>query len=130
KLAFTYFEDGDYTVWMTDNPRRLKGQPFRPKPVIVASGNGNGQAVAESTPEQRADELRRAIAAASQASDTADSGSDRRVSLYRSSSGIRLSAEAPTVPGQRASTGPLSVAQLLDSADLALPDTTEFLHYE
>jgi Tol biopolymer transport system component len=33
KLAFTYFEDGDYTVWMTQNPRRLKGEPFRAKPT-------------------------------------------------------------------------------------------------
>lgn len=130
KLAFTYYEDGDYTVWMTENPRRLKGAPYRPTPVIVAAGNGNGQQpAAEPTPEQRASELRQALATASQASDSNGTGSERRVSLYRSSSGLRPSAEAPA-RADRASGAPLSVAQLLDSADLALPDTTEFLHYE
>ena len=38
KLAFVYFEDGDYSVWWISNPRRLKGQPFQAAP-LVASGD-------------------------------------------------------------------------------------------
>ena len=48
-------------------------------------------------------------------------------SIYRSATGIRASADLPTAP-ERAETV-ISVAQLLDSAALALPDTTEFKSY-
>ena len=41
RLAFTYFENGDYTVWMTANPRRLEGEPFR-----AQSGRGRRDGIA------------------------------------------------------------------------------------
>ena len=31
KMAFTYLENGEYTVWTMDNPRLLKRQPFEPQ---------------------------------------------------------------------------------------------------
>ena len=30
-MAFTYLENGEYTVWTIDNPRLLKRQPFNPQ---------------------------------------------------------------------------------------------------
>ncbi len=68
KLAFTYYENGKYTIWTASNPRALRRTPFRdtPRPIIVASA-------------------------------PADSGAN-----------------------------PVSVAALLDSSNIGLPDTTKF----
>jgi Tol biopolymer transport system component len=41
RLAFTYFENGDYTIWQVDNPRSLKQAPYVDPPVAtVASSAG------------------------------------------------------------------------------------------
>ena len=41
RLAFVYYENGDYSVWSINDPRRLKGQPFRPgRAATVAAGAG------------------------------------------------------------------------------------------
>jgi Tol biopolymer transport system component len=148
KLAFTYFEDGDYTVWMTNNPRRLRGEPFRPKPTVVAtipqqaspSGVSQTLAAIKASEEQRAESMRAAIEAAARQDTTrarqdtgrvdADTSNDpRKASVYRASTGIRASAD---VPGQNERSGgsPVSVAQLLDSVNLELPDTTQFREYD
>jgi hypothetical protein len=40
RLAFTYYEDAEYTVWAVNNPRALKKAPYReppPAPVVAAS---------------------------------------------------------------------------------------------
>ncbi|MEX2177650.1 MAG: BamA/TamA family outer membrane protein [Gemmatimonadaceae bacterium] len=68
RMAFTYFSDGDYTIWQVNNPRRLKKAPYR-VPVL---------ALADSVPN----------------------------------------ASAPTMT--------VAISALLDSVDLALPDTTKF----
>src|SRR6185503_8945321 len=52
----------------------------------------------------------------------------RRQSVYRASTGIRPSADIPGL-NERSGSSPVSVAQLLDSANLALPDTTTFREY-
>jgi dipeptidyl aminopeptidase/acylaminoacyl peptidase len=178
KLAFTYFEDGDYTVWMTNNPRRLRGEPFREKPTTTVVANANAalptpratvaQALAEIARDEqrRAADMRAAIEAAARADstrqdttrraadttraagqdttrartdstqrarqDTADvenTNDPRKASVYRAATGIRASAE---VPGQneRSGASPVSVAQLLDSINLELPDTTTFREYD
>jgi Tol biopolymer transport system component len=74
RLAFTYFDNGDYTIWQVSNPRAMKKGPYR-EPV---------------TP----------LVASSEARDSIAGG------------------ESPSRP--------LTIAALLDSADLALPDTTKF----
>ncbi len=76
RLAFTYYENSKYTVWTVNNPRALRGAPYRqpPAPVVVATTDSARTAASED-----------------------DSG-------------------AP----------PVSIAALLDSFDLALPDTTRF----
>ena len=70
RLAFNYYDDGNYTVWQVFNPRSLKKAPFR-EPVVVAANGHDGGA---------------------------------RDTVVKT----------------------LSIAQLLDSAELALPDTTKF----
>jgi hypothetical protein len=37
RLAFTYFEDGKYSIWSVMNPRSLKKAPYRPGPPLVAA---------------------------------------------------------------------------------------------
>jgi Tol biopolymer transport system component len=131
KLAFTYFEDGDYTVWMTNNPRRLKGQPFRQQQTIVASAEspagarGTGGGDAPDAPTR----VPSILAALEALRGDSAAGDPRRVSLYRSSGGIRPSASPPGA-NERAGNSPVSVAQLLDSVNLALPDTTTFREYD
>ena len=44
KLAFTYFDDGDYTVWQISDPRSLKSAPYHdpaPAALVVASLPGD-----------------------------------------------------------------------------------------
>jgi WD40 repeat protein len=113
RLAFTYYENGDYTIWSVSNPRALRKQPFRDKPTekvaaVVADAGTSNRTVAESF------------------GSLATGDSTGRTSLYRDSSGeLRTSAEVP-VPTERPLKPALSVAALLDSADMALPDTTQF----
>jgi Tol biopolymer transport system component len=117
RLAFTYFEDGDYTIWSIDNPRLLKKAPYRaPAEPLVAT-----RAAADTAPT---------IAAVTP--DAADSASAPATSsLYRTAQGFRPSADRPQA-GERglADDGPLTVAALLDSASLALPDSTGFKTYD
>ena len=81
RLAFTYYENGEYTIWQVSNPRLLKKAPYRdPATTIVAGG------IPVVTPN--------------------------------------ASGELP--PAREAVRPIVSIKALLDSADLALPDTTEF----
>ncbi len=127
KLAFTYYEDGDYTIWSTRNPRRLKGQPYRPPaPTRVVAKATPGVPAPQPTAQQKASDLLRALDLANRGTDsTQANGSVDQSSLYRSSSGIRASGDLPAST-ERTGNEPISVAQLLDSATLALPDTTTF----
>ena len=101
RLAFTYYEDGDYTIWTLNNPRALKKQPFRDKPAVVVA----------------------TLADVSRAS-TPTTGDI--ASVYRTATGeLRSSADVPAGGDASAKPG-VSIAALLDSADMALPDTTKF----
>jgi WD40 repeat protein len=123
RLAFTYYEDGKYTVWTIDHPRSLKRAPFQTAPRLVAT-----------TPTDSAAQPGSGAATVGGHSSlfaTVDAGaadSTRRdpSSFYRAPSGLRPSAAAPTPSEQRAARGTLSVAALLDSAAMALPDTSTF----
>ena len=37
RLAFTYYDDGEYTIWTVNNPRSLKKAPYRDPPVAIAT---------------------------------------------------------------------------------------------
>ena len=135
KLAFTYFEDGNYTVWMTGNPRRLKGEAYRPRPTVVATAPGGASlqqsiAAVNAQQQQRANDMRAALdRAAGDTGSRTDTADPRRSSLYRASTGLRSSSEVPGA-NERSGASPVSVAQLLDSVNLALPDTTTFREYD
>ncbi|HET7563510.1 MAG TPA: BamA/TamA family outer membrane protein [Gemmatimonadaceae bacterium] len=127
RLAFTYYEDNKYTVWTIDHPRLLKREPVRaPSTTLVASAAGTGDTVAvragsapDGTPTM-SDSSVHADAS------TSDSAMQHASSFYRSPSGFRPSASSPTTKEQQAARGTLSVAALLDSAAMALPDTSTF----
>jgi len=86
RLAFTYYDDGEYTIWQINRPRLLKKAPYRQAAPAVAT-------VAQAA------EPRSIV-------DSALVGTD-------------------TQPA----TSSVSIAALLDSAELALPDTTKFSDY-
>ncbi|GAC1516545.1 MAG: DPP IV N-terminal domain-containing protein [Gemmatimonadaceae bacterium] len=108
RLAFTYFADGDYTVWSVVNPRALRRTPFRDSVVVAPL-------IAART----ADSARTASSIAGATSDTTP-----HQSLYRGAGGgFRPSSELPKGQGPAR---PVTVAALLDSVALSLPDTTTF----
>ncbi|HEX6534218.1 MAG TPA: hypothetical protein VF041_06450 [Gemmatimonadaceae bacterium] len=116
RLAFTYYEDGDYSVWSIDNPRLLKREPYHePAPAQVArrAMPADSNAIAQVA----------AMDSVPQASGA--------TSYYRSGSGFRPSQSTPlageTATGDQA---PVSVAALLDTGELALPDTNRFKRYK
>jgi Tol biopolymer transport system component len=85
RMAFTYYADGEYTIWQVSHPRTLKKAPYREThaPVVtVAAGE-----------------------------------------LANGPDSLALpDSQPPAAQG-------VSIAALLDSADLALPDTTKFTDY-
>jgi hypothetical protein len=133
RLAYVYYEDGDYTVWSINNPRSLKKAPFRDttsQPVVAAKTVPADSIIVEQKLAAAADSL--AGSAPLSGLVAPESGvldSTGRVSIYRSGGTVfRRSARAGVrAPGDP---GPISVAAILDSATLALPDTTTFKDYE
>jgi Tol biopolymer transport system component len=143
RMAVTYYENGDYTVWAIDNPRLLRKQPYRepqPAPAVVAGAPAVTGAPAAgvpnaAAPSARADSARgnamAAVAAApgAPAADDTDTPGDRRRSLYRSPTAqVRESAVVPA--SAAVDTTVISVARLLDSASLALPDSARFKDFK
>lgn len=108
KLAFTVFENNEYTIHTITDPRSLKRLPVT-MPRVVASA---APAVASGDDPRDA-----ALAAASSPF------------LYRGANGeIRASANLPLVGDTLAPV--LSIAALLDSVDIGLPDTSRFERHD
>lgn len=123
KLAFVYMDNSDYTVWAVSNPRQLKKQPFVAATATVATGiPAAGPLTATDTSAKARAEAALALQAIAQRAVEAgrDTSFGRRISVYRSGTGVRPSAEVPP-PGAPGSTNPVSVAALMDSAAMALP---------
>jgi len=116
RLAFAYYEEGEYNVYAVDNPRSLRRQPYQPPattPVtslLAAQRREAGQAA------KPAD----AAATPPPAAEQRGGGS-----VYRSPTGFRASGSSPQTSDSGAGAASLSVKALLDSSP-ALPDTTEF----
>ena len=106
KLAFVYYQNENYDVFVVDNPRSLRRQPFTGAPAAV---------VARTVPDTT---LARPRADSAAADTTA-------VSLYRTPRGFRA-ADRPLATGDSAHAAPVSITALLDSATLNLPDSAEF----
>ena len=121
RLAFVYYEDGQYSVYSVENPRSLRHAPFRgpiapPVVSLVASAPRD-------TMGRRATVVATTTDSARPSAPLDRSGEPQ--SVYRASSGFRPSA-APQPAESLSAPGVISVRQLLDSANLSLPDTTEF----
>lgn len=123
-LAFVYYERSDHTIWRIPNPRSLKREPFQTTPAVVAEAP---DAAARDTAPRIGTRL--TGAAPLPVGTPSDSAAARR-SYYRApGTGVRLSADVPAVVLSAATTGPVTVQQMLDSADFALPDTSEMTSY-
>ena len=124
KLAITYYENGDYTIWSIDNPRSLKREPYRaPSPQLVASATRTDSVI---VPTAVAVPDTIAVGAAVKDTTTAPV----HYSYYRSPAGIRPSHNPPPAAELAGRGGPVSVAELLDSAAMALPDAGRFKTYD
>jgi Tol biopolymer transport system component len=112
RLAFAYYEDGEYNVYAVDNPRSLKRQPYQPPATPLVTSLLAAQ--------------RRATAGAAPAATVASAapGPEPRASasVYRSSTGFRASGAQTS---DSSAPPALSVKALIDSSP-ALPDTSEF----
>ncbi|MCU0619971.1 MAG: hypothetical protein MUC69_00545 [Gemmatimonadales bacterium] len=114
RLAFMYYEQGAYDIYVLDDPRKLKGAPYRE----VRGGAPGRQIVQQATPRR----------------DTSALGPEvgQGGSIYRGREGFRRadSLQARPDSARVAAPPPISVVALLDSATLALPDTSEFTFTE
>jgi Tol biopolymer transport system component len=145
RLVFSVYEGEDFTfnVYWVDDPRSLKREPWGhpTPPTLVATANADAPAdsvaarppvttVASTSgaPLTRADGTAVAVAdsAATARPDSLSVLPAPGGSFYRSAGGFRESAAAPGAPAPDAK--PVSVKQLLDSATLALPDTSRFAY--
>lgn len=110
RMAFTYYEKGDYTVWTVDNPRSLKRTAFRP------GGATDFASVAR-------------VDSALEAKSTGDSLLLRpRVgeptSTYRAPTGTRQSSILPSQ--ELVADLPPTIAVLMSDPVYGLPDTARF----
>jgi dipeptidyl aminopeptidase/acylaminoacyl peptidase len=119
RMAFTYYENGDYTVWATDNPRALKrtaytGQSAVSTALVLNVPTLNVPTVVAATP---ADSIKRMADAVNQSS------------TYRAPAGSRPSAALSKGEAQANEVEATTVAALNANPDFALPDTTRFRDY-
>jgi Tol biopolymer transport system component len=126
RMAFVYYEDGQYSVYSLENPRSLRRGPYHgPSALPVVSLM---QAEARDTILQAP--LPRPPMVALGGTGAGGSASNRPAlsppaSIYRSATGFRPSA-LPQPAESSAAPPAVTVRALLDSATLSLPDTNEF----
>jgi Tol biopolymer transport system component len=119
KLAFVYFDNGDYTVWSLSNPRQLKKEPYREPVVTTLAVARPGTAVIAPVTDSaalRAAQAASKLGALATGSGASDTANGRRQSVYRAPGGLRPSGELPA-----GAQSPVSVAALRDSVSMALP---------
>ena len=145
RMLLTYYENGDYNVYAIDNPRSLKKEPYRePAPDWITLANASAlplrsdAALADGVRPLPATDAALARLAdapgapgavpAPPAAGPPEAGAPQRpaTSIYRSGGGEFRPSEVRSARADSGATPPLSVAALLDSATLALPDTTSF----
>ena len=135
RLAFTYYEDGGHTIWGIDNPRSLKKEPYRDPVVaqklIATRGTPDSVTKGPAVAGPGAGTTSSSVGLAPQPPDLTSvtppvvrvDSNPRRQSIYRLGDVMRAADELPVADVGPA---PLTVAQLLDSAAYALPDTSRF----
>jgi hypothetical protein len=121
RMAFVYYEDGQYSVYSLENPRSLRRAPYRgpsAQPVVTLL-----QAEARDTLAPATRPPMVALGGTTSASNVPPLSAP--ASIYRSGAGFRPSALPPPSESSAVPTA-VTVRALLDSATLALPDTNEF----
>jgi len=121
RMAFVYYEDGQYSVYSLENPRSLRRAPYR---------GPAAQPVVSLLQAETRDTLLQAprpsmVALGGTGSPSSLTTASAPASIYRSAAGFRPSA-LPQPSESSAASPPVTVRALLDSATLALPDTSEF----
>ena len=109
RMAFTYYERGDYTVWTFDNPRGLKRTAFRP-------GGPNDFA--------NADKRDTTVVAAAETTTTLRPRAGEPTSTYRAPTGSRQSSLLPSQ--EMVADLPPSIGVLMSDPVYGLPDTSRF----
>ena len=139
RLAFVYYEDGQYSVYSLDNPRSLRRDPYHgpARPPVVTLLASEPADTGSSAPIHLVPTFGGTAAPTSGTTNGggSDGSSDGSLpsgsalpagaSIYRSPGGFRPSAE-PEPADSSSVPAPVTVRALLDSATLALPDTSEF----
>src|SRR2546422_860152 len=121
RMAFVYYEDGQYSVYSLENPRSLRRAPYHgpaAQPVVTLL-----QAETRDTVLQAPRPVMVALGGTGSPSNLTTASAP--ASIYRSATGFRPSA-LPQPAESSAAPAPVTVRALLDSATLALPDTSEF----
>jgi Tol biopolymer transport system component len=126
RMAFVYYEDGQYSVYSVENPRSLRRTPYhgpvtQPLVSLLATEDRGPVAPAPAMVSPASTGATIDAALTNAPPPVAGGGS----SIYRSSGGFRPSA-SPQPAESSAVPALVTVRALLDSATLALPDTNEF----
>ncbi|HEX2721909.1 MAG TPA: hypothetical protein VHM24_03265, partial [Gemmatimonadaceae bacterium] len=118
RMAFTYYEKGDYTIWSMDNPRHLKTVAFR------------NQVATPTALVMRVPSLPATIAVAQTDSARKLAAAGIQSSTYRAPTGARPSAQLSAGEAQAGEVEATTVAVLNANPDFALPDTARFRDYK
>ncbi len=120
RMAFTYYENGDYTVWAMDNPRKLKKLAFKQGPAATTGLVMNVPTIPTA-----------GMVSTTVLTDTTKiaPGSGSQASIYRAPAGSRPSGQLSEGEAQSNEVQGTSVALLNANPDFALPDTTRFRDY-
>jgi Tol biopolymer transport system component len=125
RLAFVYYEAGDFDIYAVNNPRGLAREPWQPPPYRIA--RDGTPIVPEPAPAPV-----RPVPEVAFGPDTARARPDTALaepavtSLYRTPEGFRA-ADAPPAVGDSLVPPPVSISALMDTATPGLPDTLDFL---
>jgi hypothetical protein len=127
RMAFVYYEDGQYSVYSLENPRSLRRAPYHgpPSQPIVTLLDAERRDSELATVPLLEDVANPNTLGGTTTPVTGPPHTWAPMSLYRTPSGFRPSAE-PEPAEQSTTPPPITVRALLDSATLALPDTSEF----
>jgi Tol biopolymer transport system component len=117
KLAFTYYENGDYTVWSVDNPRSLKRTAY------------TGQGATSTALVMNVPSLRSATIVSGLDTVKATADAVNQSSVYRSPTGSRPSSQLSMVEQKTTELQETSIAALIANPDFSLPDTARFRDY-
>src|SRR5438876_186618 len=126
RMAFVYYEDGQYSVYSVENPRSLRRAPYQgpaTQPVVTLLESEQRDTLLKAPPFVAAVPTTNALGGTGSAATLPNVSAP--ASIYRSATGFRPSAQPQ--PAESTSARPaVTVRALLDSATLALPDTNEF----